>query len=230
MIEDLRWFGFHWNEGPDAGGPFAPYNQSERIGRYRAAFQKLVEAGCVYPCICSRQDVLRALEAPHARDDEPIYPGTCRQMKEDGFPKGAKVNWRFRVPDQQIIKFADGGYGPQEFCAGRDFGDFVVWRNDDVPAYQLACVVDDAEMQITEVVRGEDLLISTARQLLLYRALGFTPPKYFHCPLMLDETGARMAKRNNSMSLRQLCSQGATPERLRENWHNPEQITQSHEH
>jgi glutamyl/glutaminyl-tRNA synthetase len=97
------------------------------------------------------------------------------------------ANWRFRVPDGETIAFTDGNCGGQKFVAGQDFGDFVVWRHDGVPAYQLACVVDDAAMGITEVVRGADLLVSTARQLLLYRALGLPPPEFFHCALMLDE-------------------------------------------
>jgi glutamyl-tRNA synthetase len=112
----------------------------------------------------------------------------------------------------------DGKFGPQQFVAGRDFGDFVVWRHDDVPSYQLACVVDDAAMQITEVVRGADLLKSTARQLLLYRALGLEPPEFFHCPLMADDTGTRLAKRHDALSLRTLRESGAKPEDLRASW------------
>src|SRR5208337_2245814 len=111
-------------------------------------------------------------------------------------------NWRFRVPDGETVSFVDGNFGPQQFVAGKDFGDFVVWRYDDVPAYQLAVVVDDAAMGITEVVRGADLLNSTARQLLLYGALGFMPPRFYHCPLMTDDSGVRLAKRHDALSLR----------------------------
>ena len=118
------------------------------------------------------------------------------------------------MPDGETISFTDGCFGPQQFVAGKDFGDFVVWRQDDVPSYQLACTVDDVAMQITEVVRGADLLASTARQLLLYRALGFTPPKFFHCPLMLDENGVRLAKRHDALSLRQLRQRGESPAAL----------------
>jgi glutamyl-tRNA synthetase len=125
------------------------------------------------------------------------------------------VNWRFRVPDGETISFTDGNFGAQQFVAGKDFGDFVVWRGDDVPAYQLACVVDDAAMGITEVVRGADLLLSTARQILLYRALGLTPPAFYHCALMLDEKGKRLAKRHDALSLRTLRERGETPESLR---------------
>jgi glutamyl-tRNA synthetase len=129
-----------------------------------------------------------------------------------------KFSWRFRVPDGETVSFTDGNCGEQNFVAGKDLGDFVVWRGDDVPAYQLACVVDDAAMRITEVVRGADLLVSTARQLLLYRALGLTPPDFFHCELVKDKTGNRLAKRHDALSLRALRKQGATPERLRQDW------------
>jgi len=223
MLEDLRWFGFHWEEGPDCGGTFGPYRQSERREFYQAALAGLRAAGWVYPCVCSRRDVLRALQAPHQGDEEPIYPGNCRPASPgpvaSAAVKGsARPHWRFRVPDGEVISFQDEAAGPQSFTAGRDFGDFVVWRNDDVPAYQLAVVVDDAAMGITEVVRGADLLVSTARQILLYRALGFTPPRFYHCPLMTDATGARLAKRHDSLSLRALRAQGLRPEELRAAW------------
>src|SRR5208282_4948273 len=166
---------------------------------------------------------------------EPIYPGTCRN-KSGGWRVASDLsttpatlspvtrhasrpaNWRFRVPDGEAISFMDGDCGPQTFVAGKDFGDFVVWRHDDVPAYQLACVVDDASMQVTEVVRGADLLVSTARQLLLYRALKLASPDFFHCALVLDEKGQRLAKRHDVLSLRALRGQGKTPEKLRRDW------------
>jgi glutamyl-tRNA synthetase len=221
VIEDLKWFGFEWQEGPDCGGPFAPYSQSERMDCYRQALETLRAGGFIYPCSCSRKDIRTAARAPHAADeDEPIYPGTCRPLA--GNPKSEirnpKFNWRFRVPDGELISFVDGGFGPQQFVTGKDFGDFVVWRHDDVPAYQLACVADDAAMHITEVVRGADLLRSTARQLLLYRALGLKPPAFYHCRLLTDETGVRLAKRHDALSLRRLRESGASPERLRANW------------
>src|SRR5439155_23705348 len=191
MIEDLRWFGFQWQEGPDCGGPFGSYNQSERFALYRAALEKL-EMGCfIYPCICSRKDIESALGAPHEGDDEPIYPGTCRSNRQSEIGN-RKFYWRFRVPDGDSVSFVDGHFGPQQFVAGKDFGDFVVWRHDDVAAYQLAVVADDAAMRVTEVVRGADLLLSTARQLLLYRALGLQPPDFYHCPLTTDEAGVRL--------------------------------------
>lgn len=222
MMEDLRWFGFEWQEGPDCGGPCAPYSQSERRQFYAAALEKLKSGGFIYPCTCSRQEVLRALQAPHAVEDEPVYPGTCRPAKQSSAQtvaarrEGAtRVNWRFQVKDGEIVSFIDGHYGPQEFVAGRDFGDFIVWRHDDLPSYQLAVVVDDAAMAITEVVRGEDLLTSTGRQLLLYKALGFKPPQFYHCPLITDEAGVRLAKRHDALSLRSLRAEGVTPEQLK---------------
>ena len=239
MIEDLKWFGFEWQEGPDCGGPFAPYNQSERMSFYRDALDKLRAGGFIYPCTCSRKDIQTAARAPHAADDdEPIYPGTCRPKGDGGRVTGDKnpapslappatrhpsrpPNWRFRVLDGETVSFTDRHFGPQQFVAGKDFGDFVVWRHDDVPAYQLSCVTDDAAMQITEVVRGADLLKSTARQILLYRALGCEPPQFFHCPLMLDESGVRLAKRHEALSLRTLRERGASPDTLRRAWQSP---------
>ena len=223
MIEDLRWLGFSWQEGPDCGGPFGPYEQSKRRPFYEAAFEQLRAGGWLYPCSCTRKDVLRALQAPHAADEGPIYPGTCRPKPEVRILNGAgkapatsRMNWRFRVPDGESIEFLDGCFGRQRFVAGKDFGDFVVWRHDDMPSYQLSVVVDDAAMRITEVVRGADLLLSTARQLLIYRALGYPPPLFYHCPLVNDESGVRLAKRHDSLSLRTLRQQGLTPEMVRE--------------
>ena len=220
MIEDLHWFGFAWNEGPDCGGSHGPYNQSERSSFYRTALDQLRTGGFIYPCTCSRKDIAAAARAPHAEDDEAIYPGTCRSRLSSTLNAQlpTRFNWRFRVPDGETIAFHDERLGPRHYDAGQDFGDFVVWRQDDVPAYQLSVVVDDAAMQITEVVRGEDLLKSTARQLLLYRALGLPPPIFFHCPLMTDAAGVRLAKRHDALSLRQLRARGATPEDLRRGW------------
>ncbi|HVR34398.1 MAG TPA: tRNA glutamyl-Q(34) synthetase GluQRS [Methylomirabilota bacterium] len=218
MFEDLRWFGFSWNEGPDCGGPYGPYTQSARQPRYRSAFEQLLAGGFLYPCTCSRQDVLRALTAPHAGEDEPVYPGTCRLKSPSSVTTTSPCCWRFRVPDGSQISFIDAHHGPQSFLAGADFGDFVVWRQDGLPSYQLAVTVDDAAMRITEVVRGADLLRSTARQLLLYQALGWQAPAFHHCPLLTDERGVRLAKRHDALSLRQLRESGAAPEDLRRGW------------
>ncbi|MEO6787127.1 MAG: glutamate--tRNA ligase family protein [Chthoniobacteraceae bacterium] len=216
-LEDLRWFGLRWQEGPDIGGECGPYVQSERMPLYIGAFEQLRATGLIYPCKCSRQDVLRALSAPHEGEEEPLYPGTCRpapgvisQEKREG------VNWRFRVPDGETVSFQDPNRGAQHAVAGVNFSDFLVWRKDGFPSYQLACAVDDALMRITEVVRGADLVTSTFRQLLLFRALGWMPPAFFHCELMTDEKGERLAKRNDALSLRTLRESGCTPEELRD--------------
>jgi len=236
--EDLRWLGIRWQEGPDKGGPFAPYLQSRRRSIYLAAWRRLLKRGYLFPCRCSRKDLETALGAPHERtsapvhgslgggkfdleDDDPIYPGTCRKLLGNGpqlpgpnssdyeTPDG--FNWRFRVPEGEAVEFVDRNLGPQRFVAGRDFGDFVVWRRDGAPSYQLACVADDAAMGITEVVRGADLLKSTARQILLNRALGYRDPDWFHCRLVVDHNGRRLAKRHDSLSLRALRQRGLTP-------------------
>lgn len=221
LMEDLRWFGLEWDEGPDQGGPHAPYLQSARRAAHLAALEQLRAGGFIYPCRCSRRDVLQALRAPHASDEEPNYPGTCRP-NEAAFiaPAGLEgVHWRFRVPYGERLTYLDAALGPQSAVAGVDFGDFVVWRRDGVPSYQLAVTADDAAMGVTEVVRGADLRLSTFRQLLLYRALGWPAPRFYHAPLLTDPaTGQRLAKRHDALSLRQLRAQGATPEALRRDW------------
>lgn len=217
MFEDLRWLGLAWDEGPDLGGPCAPYAQSQRRAFYLDAWRKLRDGGFIYPCTCSRKDLERALEAPHEDDDEVPYPGHCRHKISSArdFASPAGVSWRFKVPDGRAILFDDLHFGPQQYLAGTDFSDFLVWRRDDIPAYQLAVVTDDHAMRITEVVRGADLLKSTARQLLLLEALGFPAPRYFHCPLVRDENHLRLAKRNHALSLHTLRLQGADPAELR---------------
>jgi len=221
MIEDLRWLGIHWSEGPDCGGAYGAYSQSERRAHYLEAWRRLREGGFLYPCICSRKDLAQAASAPNDADtdDEPVYPGTCRERKDAAeFTEPAGVNWRFRVPDGEAVEFADLNLGRQRYVAGSnfDFGDFLVWRRDDVPAYQLAVVVDDAAMRITEVVRGADLLKSTARQLLLMCALGYAAPAYFHCELVRDAAGVRLAKRHDALSIRHLRESGMTAEKVLE--------------
>ncbi len=171
-----------------------------------------------YPCRCSRKDVMGAVAAPHEGEDEPVYPGTCRpaagSVAEAADPAG--VTWRFRVPDGEEMTFRDGRMGPRRAIAGVDFGDFVIWRKDDVPAYQLGVVADDAAMRITEVVRGEDLLMSTFRQILLYRALGWEAPAFYHCALVRDEKGERLAKRSAALSLRGIAGRDALIRKITE--------------
>ena len=218
-IRDLRWFGCQWDEGPDCGGSHHPYRQSERMQKYLQAWRALRDSGCIYPCGKSRKDVARAARAPHTEDEqaEPIYPENWRPPLGTGAGANSPggTNWRFRVPDYRPLTFDDGRLGPCEFTCLRDFGDFIIWRKDGVPAYELAVVVDDAAMDITEVVRGEDLLISTARQILLYEALKLNAPLFYHTPLMLDDDGQRLAKRHRSLSLRELREAGEAPDSLR---------------
>jgi glutamyl-tRNA synthetase len=216
MFEDLRWLGITWREGPDVGGSYGPYAQSERREFYLQAWKALRDSGAIYACTCSRKDLAQVASAPNDVDDEPIYPGTCRDLKNGASrEEPAGVNWRFRVPDGEVIEFHDLHLGPQRFEADKDFGDFLVWRRDDVPSYQLAVVVDDAAMKITEVVRGADLLKSTARQILLCRALGYAIPAHFHCDLVRDDAGVRLAKRHDALSIRSLRERGSSPDDVR---------------
>ncbi|MGH8047097.1 MAG: glutamate--tRNA ligase family protein [Chthoniobacterales bacterium] len=203
-IEDLAWLGLTWDEGP--------IFQSQRHALFLETWQRLRDGGFIYPSAQSRRDVELAAQAPH--EEEAIFPTAWRRPASEGleWKTPAGVNWRFRVPDGEVISFHDGRCGSVSFVAGRDFGDFVVWRRDDVPAYELAVAADDVAMNITEVVRGEDLLVSTARQLLIYRALGAEPPEFFHCPLICDATGRRLAKRDAALSLKALREAGVAPE------------------
>lgn len=215
MTEDLAWLGLHWVE--------PMITQSHRRSLYRAALVQLHAGGFIYPCTRSRRDVLAAISAPHDTDetDEPVFPPEFRPAAPTPRPPltdPVTTNWRFRVPDGEELIFTDGRRGEQRASAGRDFGDFLVWRKDDLPSYQLACVVDDAALNITEVVRGEDLSQSTFRQLLIYRALNYRAPAFYHCPLLTDERGVRLAKRHDALALRTLRAAGHTAADLRANW------------
>jgi len=206
--EDLHWLGLTWEE------PIL--HQSERGAIYRNALRQLHAQGLIYPCVRSRKEVAAAASAPHEEglNDEPIFPPTWRVPAEEvpaNIADQLDTNWRFRVPDGQVVAFNDAAAGRQSAVAGRDFGDFLVWRKDGVPSYQLACAADDAAMGITEVVRGADLIKSTFRQLLILQALEAKLPDYLHAPLMTDEHGERLAKRHDALSLRALREQGVAP-------------------
>lgn len=209
-IEDLAWLGIRWTEGP--------VFQSRRRDVFVDAWRRLRDAGVIYPSAVSRKELRDAAHAPHDDDEErePLFPPELRPPDGTGrdAPSPAGVVWRFRVPDGEVVRFVDALRGPQAFTAGVDFGDFVVWRKDDVPAYELAVVADDVAMRITEVVRGEDLLLSTARQLLVYRALGATPPAWCHLPLVRDAAGRRLAKRHQALSIRELRERGMSAEEV----------------
>ncbi len=210
MFEDLRWLGLSWEE--------PVITQSQRLPAYCTALARLHAAGLVFPCHRTRRELAEvSVSAPHegGEHDEPLYPSAWRPPTDAApAPLDLACNWRLRVPDDETLTFTDGHFGPQTAVTGHDFGDFLVWRKDGVPSYQLACAVDDAESGITEVVRGEDLIKSTFRQLLLFRALGHPTPAYYHCPLVRDAAGERLAKRHDALALRTLRAQGHTPASL----------------
>jgi glutamyl-tRNA synthetase len=225
-LDDLRWLGLDWDEGPDVGGPCRPYVQSERVAIYADALRRLRAAGLVYPCICTRRDVEHGQSAPHGDETGPRYPGTCagrfadyeaaRQARggADGdssaTPSRWLPAWRFRA--RGATTFHDGCAGLQTGDVGAADGDFVLARHPQGAGYMLAVVVDDAAMGITEVVRGDDLLPATHRQLLIYRALGFAPPRFIHVPLVVGATGHRLAKRHGDTRIASLRERGFSAE------------------
>ena len=213
--EDLRWLGLAWDEGGSAGGPVAPYFQSERTALYEAALARLRGMGLVYPCFCTRAQ-LHAASAPHREDGLTVYPGTCRGLTPEDIARreaaGRKGALRLRVPEETVT-FTDGHLGEVTEYLPTDCGDFLLRRSDGLFAYQLAVVVDDAAMGVTEVVRGADLLSSTPRQLLLYELLGWEAPEFYHFPLLLSPDGRRLSKRDGDLGLGALRER-YTPEEI----------------
>ena len=202
--DDLRWLGLNWDEEQTP--------QSQRTATYEEKFRLLEAQGLVYPCYCSR-DALRAASAPHERDGESVYPGTCRNLTDAERAKQTKKpSWRIRVPDE-VFTVEDGVQGVYRANLARDCGDFVVRRADGVYAYQLAVVTDDLAGGVTQVVRGRDLLSSSPRQQYLLRLFGAETPKYFHVPLLVDESGRRLSKRDGDLDLGAL-RQVMTPEKI----------------
>lgn len=208
IIEDLKWLGLTWDEGP--------IMQSSRYSRHQEALERLMKQGVVFPCTCTRKDILTASSAPHLEEAEPVYPGTCRnrslQQAQQLGRENQRFSWRFRV--QESPEFTDGFLGKVQLDLQQHGGDFIVWKQSGEPAYQLAVAVDDGELGITEVVRGDDLLSSTPRQLLIYRALGLPEPKFYHVPLVVDATGRRLAKRSNDLRLVTLRERGISAEQI----------------
>ncbi|MFG0316069.1 MAG: tRNA glutamyl-Q(34) synthetase GluQRS [Planctomycetota bacterium JB042] len=209
QIEDLRWLGLDWDEGPIL--------QSSRLERYAAAFERLRRLGLAYPCVCSRREIRAAAGAPHAEDEGPTYPGTCRGRFPDEEAareaRGATPAWRFVTPDEEF-RFEDRVRGEIRARPARAGGDFVLRTVEGIWSYQLAVAVDDAASGITEVVRGDDLVPSTPRQLALLRALELPAPRYAHLPLVLDASGARLAKRRGDTELATLRERGVDPEEV----------------
>ena len=219
QLDELRWLGLDWDEGPDTGGPHAPYIQSQRSGVYDGALRRLAERGLLFECDCSRRDIAAAASAPHAGEEGPRYPGRCRERPVDPSAPSLLAHGRSRVALRMRVEpgetcFADLLMGRCCYDPSAETGDFVVRRKDGAAAYQLAVVVDDDAMRITHVVRGGDLLSSTARQILLYRALGLPEPRFLHVPLMLGDDGERLAKRHGSVSLGELRARGVAPRRV----------------
>ncbi|MCX7781812.1 MAG: tRNA glutamyl-Q(34) synthetase GluQRS [Negativicutes bacterium] len=210
LMADLKWLGLEWDEGPEKGGPYGPYFQSQRRELYQETLRQLAAAGLIYPCYCTRGEL--AASAPHGTEGERVYPGTCCS-RTDGKRTGKEPALRLVVPPG-CVAFYDGVRGRFVQDVAREVGDFIVRRADGVHAYQLAVVVDDAAMRITHVLRGADLLDSTPRQLVLYRLLGHAPPEFAHVPLLIAEDGHRLSKRQRDLSLAALRQQGARPENI----------------
>ena len=217
LMQDMKWLGLDWDEGPDIGGPYEPYYQSQRCDLYQTALAKLEGDGHLYPCYCSRAELQAVTMAPHAGDINNPYTGACRTLSDQERERRAsqrKPALRLAVPDNEVITFCDGLQGEVSQALRQECGDFIVRRSDGVHAYQLAVTVDDALMKMSHVVRGDDLLSSTPRQIYLYKLLNFTIPKFVHVPLLYGEDGHRLSKRHGSLSLYSMRNRGIQPEKI----------------
>ena len=217
ILDDLRWLGLTWDEGPDIGGDYGPYRQSEKLVRFGELVAQLLSEDKAYPCFCSRKEIALAAVAPHGpSDDGPRYPGTCSRLTSAQRAAKAKLrppSIRLRV-ERGEIGWHDRLSGEHSDNVLASVGDFVLRRADLVPAYQLAVAIDDGEMRISDVVRADDLLTSTARQILMYQALGWRPPRFLHVPLVLGPDGARLSKRHGAIGVGAMRARGFAPEAL----------------
>ena len=217
LLEDLRWLGLDWEEGPEVGGPQQPYAQSERTAIYAEYYQRLEGAEQVYPCFCTPAELALSRKAQLAVGRPPRYAGTCARLNEAErrarWDRGLRPTLRFRVPVGRTVEFVDRVRGPQRF-ASDDLGDFVIRRADDSPQFFFANAVDDALMGVTHVLRGEDHLTNTPRQLLVLEALGLPAPEYGHLALLVGTDGGPLSKREGDLSLRELRAAGYLPEAL----------------
>ena len=215
LIEDMQWLGLLWDQDPRSTEDYI--RQSDQLARYREVLDRLIEAGAVYSCNRSRKEIREYPNTMRNRDGEVLFPRSLRPQEPDSPEEGEeryRQHWRYRVDYGAVVTFEDQRTGKHSYEAGVDFGDFLVWTKSGFPAYELAVVVDDIDSGITEVVRGEDLLTSTSRQILLYRILHAEIPDFYHCPLIKDEHGVRLAKQYDSKSIRSYRESGYTPEQF----------------
>lgn len=217
-LDDLRWLGLDWDWGPDVGGPHSSYIQTERTSRYSEVLNQLISDKVIYPCTCTRREVAEAASAPHEQAvgemlpiEGTVYPGTCRSRTD--YDSSAEFAWRWRF-QPGLVTWIDEVLGEQVAEPERQLGDFVIGKSDGVPAYQLAVVVDDFDMGVTEVVRGSDLVPSTYRQLAILKHLGWPVPKYCHVPLIVGPDGRRLAKRHGDTRLSYFRERGISPQLL----------------
>lgn len=216
LLRSMRMLGLDWDEGPDIGGPHAPYRQSERAEKYREAVERLLDAGHVYPCYCSAEELETERKKQSAAGQPPRYQGKCRNIsagvRAEFEKRGVKPSYRFRV-EKDAVEFHDGVRGNLRFMT-RDIGDFIVTRSDGTAAYYLASALDDIDMEITDVIRGEDHLSNTPKQLLLLKALGASAPNYYHMPMILDKQGRKLSKREGAVNVAQLLADGYLPDAI----------------
>ncbi len=216
IYEALKWMGINWDEGPDVGGPYGPYRQSERLPIYREFIEKLKEKGLVYECYCTPEELDAMRKEQLERGEPPRYTGKCRHLTEEEKERlraeGRKPVLRFKVPEDEVIVFEDLVKGRIEINTRQLGGDFVIVRSNGMPVYNFVVVIDDALMKITHVIRGEDHISNTPKQILLYRALGFEVPQFAHLPMILGQDRSKLSKRHGSTSVKEFKEKGYLPE------------------